>query len=75
MNGDMIVVRYADNFVVGFQHQWEAESFLNDLRGRLAKFKLDLHPDKTRLIDFGRLAKTDRKKRGLENRKPSTLWA
>ena len=38
MKGDVIVVRYADDFVVGFQHKWEAESFLNDLRGRLAKF-------------------------------------
>ena len=70
-NGDMIVVRYADDFVVGFQHQWEAENFLNDLRERLAKFGLDLHPDKTRLIAFGRFAKARRKERGLG--KPETF--
>ena len=69
--GDMIVVRYANEFVVGFQHQWEAESFLSDLREQLAQFGLDLHPDKTRLIEFGRFAKMDRTKRGL--RKPETF--
>ena len=67
----MIVVRYADDFVVGFQYKWEAESSLNDLRGRLAKFGLDLHPDKTRLIEFGRFAKANRKKRGQG--KPETF--
>ena len=71
MKGDVIVVRYADDFVVGFQHKWEAESFLNDLRGRLAKFGLDLHPDKTRLIEFGRFAKSNRKRCGLG--KPETF--
>ena len=69
--GDMIVVRYADDFVVGFQHQWEAENFLNDLRERLTRFGLDLHPDKTRLIAFGRFAKARRKERGLG--KPETF--
>ena len=67
----MIVVRYADDFVVGFQRRWEAESFLKDLKERLAKFGLDLHPDKTRLIEFGRFAKADRKRRGLG--KPETF--
>ena len=67
----MIVVRYADDFVVGFQHKWEANRFLNDLKERLAHFGLDLHPDKTRLIEFGRFAKANRKKRGL--RKPETF--
>ena len=67
----MIVVRYADDFVVGFQRQWEAESFLKDLKERLAKFGLDLHPDKTRLIEFGRFAKADRKRRGQG--KPETF--
>ena len=62
--GDMIVVRYADDFVVGFQHKWEAERFLNDLKERLAHFGLSLHPDKTRLIEFGRFAKANRKRRG-----------
>ena len=69
--GDMIVVRYADDFVVGFQHKWEANRFLNDLKERLTHFGLDLHPDKTRLIEFGRFAKANRKKRGL--RKPETF--
>ncbi len=69
--GDMIVVRYADDFVVGFQHQWEAESFLSDLRERLARFGLDMHPDKTRLIAFGRFAKARRKERGQG--KPETF--
>ena len=63
--GGMIVVRYADDFVVGFQRRWEAESFLKELKERLAKFGLDLHPDKTRLIEFGRFAKADRKRRVL----------
>ena len=67
----MIVVRYADDFVVGFQHKWEANRFLNDLKERLTHFGLDLHPDKTRLIEFGRFAKANRKKRGL--RKPETF--
>ncbi len=49
VKGDMAVVRYADDFVVGFQNQWEAENFLSDLRSRLARFGLDLHPNKTRL--------------------------
>jgi RNA-directed DNA polymerase len=54
--GDVIVVRYADDFVVGFQHLKEAEQFLKDLRERFRKFKLELHADKTRLIEFGRYA-------------------
>jgi RNA-directed DNA polymerase len=63
-SGDVIVVRYADDTVVGFQHRNEAESFLHDLHERLAKFGLKLHPDKTRLIEFGRFAKSNREKRG-----------
>src|SRR5262245_65943278 len=47
--GDVIVVRYADDFVMGFQHRWEAERCLQELRERLGKFGLELHPDKTRL--------------------------
>lgn len=54
--GEVIIVRYADDFVVGFQHQHEAQRFLEDLRARLQKFSLELHPEKTRLIRFGRLA-------------------
>lgn len=62
--GDVIVVRYADDLVVGFQHRTEAERFLKQFRERLAKFGLELHPDKTRLIEFGRFAARDRKERG-----------
>jgi group II intron reverse transcriptase/maturase len=54
--GDVVVVRFADDFVVGFQHRHEAERFLAELRERFAKFGLELHPDKTRLIPFGRFA-------------------
>ncbi len=69
--GDVIVVRYADDFVVGFQHEHEAKRFLHDLRERFAKFGLELHPDKTRLIEFGRFAATNRKRRG--EGKPETF--
>jgi group II intron reverse transcriptase/maturase len=55
-HGDVVVVRFADDFVVGFQHRHEAERFLAELRERFAKFGLELHPDKTRLIRFGRFA-------------------
>lgn len=63
--GDMIVVRYADDFVVGFQHRHEAETFLTELRARFAQFGLELHSDKTRLIEFGRFARRDRAASGL----------
>jgi RNA-directed DNA polymerase len=69
--GDVIVVRYADDFIVGFQHRAEAEQFLADLRQRFATFGLELHPDKTRLIEFGRFAADNRRKRGLG--KPETF--
>jgi len=69
--GDMIVVRYADDFIVGFQHRREAEAFLTALGRRFAKFGLDLHPDKTRLIEFGPFAAANRRKRGLG--KPETF--
>src|SRR6266403_1278278 len=69
--GDIIVVRYADDLVVGFQHRTEAERFLKQFRERLAKFGLELHPDKTRLIEFGRFAARDRKERG--EGKPETF--
>ena len=62
--GDMIVVRYADDFVIGFEHRAEAEACLEELRARLAKFGLRLHDGKTRLIEFGRFATTNRKERG-----------
>jgi RNA-directed DNA polymerase len=69
--GDMIIVRYADDQIVGFQHRSDAERFLNDLRERLAAFALSLHPEKTRLIEFGRYAAERRAERGLG--KPETF--
>jgi group II intron reverse transcriptase/maturase len=70
-SGDVVIVRYADDFLVGFQHQAEARRFLVELKARLAKFALQLHPDKTRLIEFGRFAATNRKGRG--EGKPETF--
>src|SRR5271170_4674798 len=69
--GDVIVVSYADDSIVGFEHRHEAEQFLADLKARLARFGLNLHPDKTRLIEFGRNAIADRRTRGLG--KPETF--
>ena len=69
--GDVIVVRYADDFVLGFQLRHEAEQFLRDLQERLKKFGLELHPEKTRLIEFGRFAAQNRKQRG--DGKPETF--
>jgi RNA-directed DNA polymerase len=69
--GDVIVLRYADDLVAGFQHRTDAERFLREFRERLAKFGLELHPDKTRLIEFGRFAARDRKQRG--EGKPETF--
>jgi len=69
--GDVIIVRYADDAVLGFQHRDEAERFLEQLRERLGKFGLELHPEKTRLIEFGRYAAERRKKRGQG--KPETF--
>ena len=62
--GDMVVVRFADDFVAGFEHREEAERFLAELRERFARFGLTLHPDKTRLIEFGRYAARNRRARG-----------
>jgi RNA-directed DNA polymerase len=69
--GDMIVVRYADDFIVGLQHEADARRFLDEMRTRLQEFALTLHPEKTRLIEFGRFAAKDRKQRGLG--KPETF--
>jgi RNA-directed DNA polymerase len=69
--GDMIVVRYADDLVVGFQSRTDAERFLEMFRERLAKFGLELHPEKTRLIEFGQYAERNRKRRG--EGKPETF--
>src|SRR5438094_191044 len=67
----MIIVRYADDFIVGFQHEADARRFLDTMRERLQEFALSLHPEKTRLIEFGRLAVENRKRRGLG--KPETF--
>jgi RNA-directed DNA polymerase len=69
--GDVIIVRYADDFVMGFQHREEAERFLRELTERMGKFGLSLHPEKTRLIEFGRFAAANRKQRGQG--KPDTF--
>src|SRR6516165_3488907 len=69
--GDMIIVRYADDFIVGFQHASDARRFLDEMRKRLDEFALSLHPEKTRLIEFGRFAAERRKRRGLG--KPETF--
>jgi group II intron reverse transcriptase/maturase len=69
--GHVVVVRFADDFVLGFEHRTEAEQFLADLRERFAQFGLTLHPEKTRLIEFGRHAARTRRARG--DRKPETF--
>jgi RNA-directed DNA polymerase len=69
--GDMVVVRYADDTVLGFQYEADAKRFLADMRTRSEAFGLSLHPDKTRLIRFGRFAALNRKERGLG--KPETF--
>jgi RNA-directed DNA polymerase len=63
--GDTIILRYADDTVVGFEHEADAHRFLKEMRARLEAFALSLHPDKTRLIEFGRHAAARRKRRGL----------
>lgn len=69
--GDMIIVRYADDLVAGFEHEEDARRFLDAMRDRLEDFALTLHPDKTRLIEFGRFAGKQRRARGLG--KPETF--
>jgi hypothetical protein len=69
--GDMNLVRFADDFIVGFQYEGDARRFLNEMRERLGKFALTLHPGKTRLIEFGCHAANNRKARGLG--KPETF--
>ena len=70
-SGEIIMVRYADDITLGFQYKSEAEKFLKALRERLRKFGLELHQDKTRLIEFGRFARENRASRGLG--KPETF--
>ncbi|MGO9877518.1 MAG: group II intron reverse transcriptase/maturase [Acidimicrobiia bacterium] len=70
-HGDVVIVRFADDFVAGFEHEVDAQQFLVDLRERFAKFGLELHADKTRLIEFGRFATERRARQGLG--KPETF--
>jgi RNA-directed DNA polymerase len=70
-HGDVILVRYADDFVAGFERRAEAERFQRDLSERFDKFKLELQTDKTRLLEFGRFASLDRARRGQS--KPETF--
>lgn len=67
MRGDVVIVRYADDFVVGFEHRGEAVKFLEELTARVAEFGLELHPTKTRLFEFGRYAQQNRARRGERN--------
>ena len=69
--GDMIIVRYADDYVVGFEHRDDAERFLRELKERFRGFELELNADKTRLIEFGRYAESNRRARGEE--RPETF--
>ncbi|WP_028351646.1 reverse transcriptase domain-containing protein [Bradyrhizobium murdochi] len=69
--GDMIIVRFADDIGVGFEHEDDARPFLDAMRTRLQEFALSLHPEKTRLIEFGRRAATNRQRRGIG--KPETF--
>jgi RNA-directed DNA polymerase len=70
-HGEVIITRYADDFIVGFEHRADAERFLSELRERLRTFSLELHPEKTRLIEFGRYAARQRQAHGLG--KPDTF--
>jgi len=69
--GEVVVIRYADDTIVGFQYQADADRFLDNFQERLAKFGLELHPDKTRRIEFGRFAEENRRRRG--EGKPETF--
>jgi hypothetical protein len=69
--GEVVIIRYADDTVLGFQYQADADRFLENFRERLKKFGLELHPDKTRRIEFGRFAEQNREKRG--EGKPETF--
>jgi RNA-directed DNA polymerase len=69
--GEVIMVRYADDFILGFQYREEAERFLKDLQARMEQFGLEVHAEKTRLIEFGRFAMANRERRG--EGKPETF--
>jgi RNA-directed DNA polymerase len=73
--GDVVLVRFADDFLAGFQHREDAERFLADLRERFAGFGRELHPDKTRLIEFGRYAANDARRVATGSLRRSSSWA
>lgn len=70
-NGDIIIIRYADDSALGFQYKTDANRFLNQLEMRMKKFNLEIHPDKTKLIRFGRFAKVQQQELG--EGKPDTF--
>ena len=70
-HGEEAVIRYADDVILGFQHQTDADRCWENLRERLGMFGLELHPDKTRRIEFGRFAEQNRERRG--EGKPETF--
>src|SRR3984893_17371673 len=70
-SGELVVVRYADDLVVGFEHREDAERFLRQFQERFASFELEIHPEKTLLIEFGRFAQVNRQQRG--EGKPETF--
>src|SRR5262249_16415159 len=70
-HGDGIIGRYCDDFLVGFQHDCDAQRFLHDLCERLARFKLELHPEKTRLVAFGRFARERHQEKGISGAPPT----
>ena len=73
--GEMIIVRFADDYIVGFQHRDDAERFLAELRDRLAQFSLELAAEKTRLIEFGRFAAERRRSGDSASRRRSSSSA
>jgi RNA-directed DNA polymerase len=70
-HGEVYIVRYSDDFVMGFQYRSDAERFQAELKERMAQFSLEMHEEKTRLVEFGRFAVKDRKERG--DKKPETF--
>jgi retron-type reverse transcriptase len=73
--GNMVMVRYADDIVVGFERETDARRFWEEMRERLREFSLTLHPEKTRLIEFGRHAAANRGRRGLGRPETFTFLA
>ena len=75
MPGDVTIVRFADDAILGFQHEAQARQYLTALQARLTEFGLELNAEKTRLIRFGRFARLNREERGKGNRRRSPSWA